>query len=38
MTRPNLASSVSDGWNSQYPEAFAKIHLGDEGLHLAERP
>ena len=38
MTRSNLGSNVFDGWHSKYPEAFAKIHLGDEGLHLAKRP
>ena len=26
VTRPNLGSSVLDGWHSQYPKAFAKIH------------
>ena len=38
VTRPNLESSVSDGWHSQYPKAFAKIHLGDGGLSLVKKP
>ena len=31
-------STVSNEWNSQYLEAFAKIHIGDEGLHLIKKP
>ena len=38
VTRPNLGSSVSDGWHSQYPKVFVKIHLGDEGLLLVKKP
>ena len=38
VTRPNLGSSVLDGWHSQYPKAFAEIHLGDGGLPLVKKP
>ena len=38
VIKPNLGSSVLDGWHSQYPKAFVKIHLGDGGHPHVKKP
>ena len=38
VASPNLGSSVSNGWHSQYPKALGYIHSRDEVLHLSKMP